>query len=793
MRFFLALIAIVALLFAPVWVSGKVPFPGDYLVAWYEPWKSDNASGQALGIPHKPVADDVFRHQYPMKTLAWDMIRRGQLPLWNPYNGAGQPLLAMMHPGFLNPFNIVFLLTSPIRAWTFIVIAQVVVLGLVTYLFARRVGQSTAGATMSSLVLVLSGFAIVRLLYTEFLFVFAGLPALLYFIEDLRGNRQRWQSLIGVPLVVAFMTVSGQPQMIVYVLVTALAYAFFRRWQDSLVKFFALVVLGLLLSAVQLVPTVELFAQAAITSESSRFIFERFLVPPSHLLTVIVPNYFGNQSTYNFWGRADFVETAASVGSVSVLMAVVALWKRKGDRRHVSWFFVWLGLTTVLLTLDWPVTRLLFSLPVPIIATGVPSRIFSLTAFGLSMLAGFGFDVWQKRSLSSKAIRCLMLFGGGALVVVSVASAVLYWQGASCPSQIVRCRLVALRNTMLEAGVFLTCATLIWLSLRKGLVRFLKIIGIGITIAVGVSFLYNAYKFLPFTTSDRVMPRHTLLAQLSQLGFGNRVFGLGQAHIKTDFATHYRFYDPEYFDPLYIRRYGELIAYAGTGHIPKVLPRSDVEIINDAITSAELFFRRERLFDLLSVSHLVYKKADAGVKAFDEIVWEDDTWQIAKRKSALPRVYIVYETEIAIDDAVLARLFDPTFDPGKAVILEKATASHVSLGRTSEPTTARIQSYSENAVTVEVTAQDSGILVLTDTYYPGWRAAVDGIPAEVLRANYTLRGVVVPSGKHEVVFRYQPASFSTGFRITAWATALWVVTLIYMMTRRWYNTRKKFE
>ena len=86
-------------LFAPFFSKGHVFSPGSFMVSQYEPWKSEMGHGGAPTIVHKPLADDVFRQLYPMKKLAADALSKFQLPLWNPYNGAGQPLLATMHPG----------------------------------------------------------------------------------------------------------------------------------------------------------------------------------------------------------------------------------------------------------------------------------------------------------------------------------------------------------------------------------------------------------------------------------------------------------------------------------------------------------------------------------------------------------------------------------------------------------------------------------------------------------------------------------------------------------------------
>jgi uncharacterized membrane protein YfhO len=80
--------------------------------------------------------------------------------------------------------------------------------------------------------------------------------------------------------------------------------------------------------------------------------------------------------------------------------------------------------------------------------------------------------------------------------------------------------------------------------------------------------------------------------------------------------------------------------------------------------------------------------------------------------------------------------------------------------------TARITAYGHEHVTVETDAPGRRLLVLSDTWFPGWRATVDGQPAPIARANVAFRAVAVPPGRHRVVFEYAPASFRIGATIS---------------------------
>jgi uncharacterized membrane protein YfhO len=90
---------------------------------------------------------------------------------------------------------------------------------------------------------------------------------------------------------------------------------------------------------------------------------------------------------------------------------------------------------------------------------------------------------------------------------------------------------------------------------------------------------------------------------------------------------------------------------------------------------------------------------------------------------------------------------------------------------------ARVTRHEPNRVEVEVEVATSApaVLVLSENYYPGWRAAVDGRAAELLRVDYNLRGVVVSPGRHEVSFRYRPRSVLWGALVSLLTLAALIV------------------
>lgn len=700
---------LVFVVFRQFFFHGYIPIPASFMVAWYEPWKTEFSLNGVPIIPHKAVGDDVFRQLYPFKMLAAEYFRKGQLPLWNPYNGAGQPLLANLHPGYFNPLSIALFLGEK-TGWAWYIMTHVPLLFLSMYWFMRSVRATVAASIISGTILTLSEVVVVRYMFGEFLFAFAMLPVLLLLIER--------RTFLLVPFVVALALITVQPQISFYVLLTALLFA-------RSMRFAGFVILGVGLASFQLFPSFELYQHANVTVDSSAFIFQKFLMPVTHLFSVIIPNYFGNSGTYNFWGVSDYVETVGSVGMIAILLSFFALKVKRAQ------FFLWASLITILLTLDWLLPRLLYHIPLPILSTSVPTRLYLFTVFFVSVLAGLGFDAKPKKYM----VFVLLFLGLVAL---------FFSRFFSCPSQVPACGGVALRNTVLELITFSVGSALLFLP------RF----RIGVIIVLVASGLYNAWKFLPMSPKEYVMRDHPIFSELRAIAPLRAA-----SPFATDFATQYRYFDTNYYDPLYIRRYGELVSYVNTGDRLKGLTRSDVNIISDATVSAEISFRRERFWDFTGTKAQVTKNGD---------------WSIGDRPTALPRAYLVQNIRVEPDsDRLLAQLFDPKMDFLNSAFVETPIQNFFAgIG------TATISSYQANRVGITVQANAPSFLVLSDNYYPGWRATVDGVESTVYRTNYTFRGVVVPKGDHTIIYTYEPESLRIGFWISGMSLLVLIIVII---------------
>jgi hypothetical protein len=134
----------------------------------------------------------------------------------------------------------------------------------------------------------------------------------------------------------------------------------------------------------------------------------------------------------------------------------------------------------------------------------------------------------------------------------------------------------------------------------------------------------------------------------------------------------------------------------------------------------------------------------------------------------LPRAFVVGRARPVQGEEAVEIVSSPQFDPKQEVLLEGGSPS---AGGAAPFTPAEVREQTPERVDVRVDAPADGYLVLMDSFYPGWKATVDGQPVEIRPANWMGRAVPVTRGSHEVQLRFQPASVRVGLFVTLAALA----------------------
>jgi hypothetical protein len=235
--------------------------------------------------------------------------------------------------------------------------------------------------------------------------------------------------------------------------------------------------------------------------------------------------------------------------------------------------------------------------------------------------------------------------------------------------------------------------------------------------------------------------------------------------IPPNVAMRYDLYDARGYDFPFEERYAELWRNA-------IAPSPDCNYAfcpESAGTSA----RALQALGVLGVTHLLQNRADAPLRDLP-LVYSGRDAKIYRNPRALPRAFLV-DRQIVAPSGTAARdaVASPSF-PARTVAVTESKLPGLAEGESggrAAAGTARIDSYGDERVAVSTDTPRPALLVLTDSWFPGWKASVDGHDVPIHRVDYLIRGVPVPAGAHRVEFRYEPASWRAG----------WIVSLIAVL------------
>jgi len=721
---FFSLTIVVVFFFWKFIVKGLIPFPGDFVVGMYYPWL-DYKWGFVTGVPVKnPIVADVPSFMYPMQTFAFDLIKKGSWPLWNPRILAGIPLLANFQSASLSPTFFLYFIFNREIAWGLQILLAHLLAAFFTYLLLRRWNISKSGSVLGGVIFAFSGYNLIWSQWNGHVLTTAFIPLILL-LEDKWLKEKRFLFGIGIAIVFCLQIFSGYPQTIIY---TALAVGLYWSviiWKEKQIMFKTLFlviffVLGLGLAAPQLLPGKELFSLSQWQLEPHPF--EWTFLPWKKTITFIAPDFFGNHATGNYWGPQDYTSNAGFVGVVAITLSLFASFLIK-KRKEVI-FSVLLLVLSLIISYPTPVSVFLWKHNLLGMGSSSSHRALVLFNLAAALLAGFGYDLIKlKIKLRPKLICILIPFLillGFFLYAFRIHS------------------IVGFRNLVLPTAVLVSSSFI--LLLKPKFRFFLMLLSI-------FELFYFGWKFTPFSSKDYIFPKTPVLEFLTSQEKPFRF--IGSKVIPVNLAMPYGLETIEGYETMRPMQVSQLIATINNNS-SLANPAGRYGIIDNIFSP---------ILDLVNTKYYLSLKKD--LEKFDPkrfgVVFEDKSVVVLESKTALPRAFTVNKWEIEKNGKkILDRLLDPKF------------------------------SFKENIILEEDPGDAKSMYFVSDSYYPGWKAFVDGKETKIYRANFAFRAVPLPDNKeHKVEFVYKPKSFFLGLRISIVSSLVVLFWVIYFrMTKR---------
>lgn len=725
--FFLTLLGF---FYKPVLFESRYPIPSDNLVYLFHPFRDYFADTNPRGIPYKnPLVVDPVTQQIPWKILGTTEIASSNLPLWNPYSMAGYPLLGNIQSSPLYPFN--FLLALPfIQGWTIFIILQQLLAGLFFYFYIRNHKLSEIASLLGSATFSFCGFIISWLEWGTIVHTGMWLPLILLALDKYSGETSQKKWLIIFATGIAMSYLAGHLQTFVYLLLFTIIYSLvFIPLKKNIVFGVTILLVFLLLSPVVLAQVTHLLLSAR--NVDLNWQEPGWFLPWQHLVQFIAPDFFGNPSTGNYFGVWNYGEFIGYIGILPLLCAIIAGVFVRNKR---TLFFVSAVLISLLFMLPNPISQLPFQLSIPFLASAQPTRMLFIVDFSLCVLAVIGFEylIKTKRRLNIYLIFplvfVLLLFLLGYFIVGKNGDYLQYWS-------------VTKKNLILPTALLVSSTALLlfhsYFPEKKRIFASLVILFVTI-----LDLLFFATKYTPFVSENYFYPKTSAILFLEKDIKENRIMATDRRIFHPNIPIIYKIQSIDGYDPLYLQRYGELMAAAKRNNPDISSPFGFNRIITPNNFDNEII-------NLLGVKYILTLN-DYSNESLEKVFQEGET-RIYENKDVFPRVFLVNNLHVVANkkEAITA-MFGSDMNLRSTAIIEDTSDT---LSKNFASGSATILEYKANKVSIEVASKGESFLVLTDTFYPSWKAFISGKVTKIYRTDYNFRGVIVPKGKHIVEFR----------------------------------------
>lgn len=740
----------------------------------------------ALLIPEEILNfSDVVHVWYFLKTFTVDSWRQtGELPLWNPLIFSGVPFAANPQSTlFYPPFWIFF--SIPVHfSITLLFVLHFVFAGLGMYVFARLRRLSFLPSLFAALVFVLN-WKVVAHIFAGHLTQTAAwsyFPWLMASI-DYFAQKRSVKSMIGVTLCYTLLFLAGHMQLFYYQFLVASAYlltltatTYRDKWFGISVRYALCGVFIAVCTAVSLFPVVELtqyFHRAGGTAYSFA---SSFSMPLKALAGFILPYLQGIPEPGSNLKNQFFWESAVYCGILPIFLSMIGY--RSASRVH-SLFFGSLFFFSLLFALgaNGPLFKPLYYILPGISYFRVPARMFLYGCFSVSILSAFALQALMDDYKDIRLKPLLRIFGILFALMV-LAHEYLYYVHSNT-------ELTGSGRTLF----YLFCGGLVLLGRYKAWLKNKYLFAL-IVIFISITDLFTMeYPLITTKPLDNLFP-------------ANHIYGG-----VTNDPTLFRIFDttgvfPQYMSAQYnVQQIGGdepvmLGSYLNYIHRAYRMPSDDTKAEHSLFTIPNLNKNIDwNRINLLNVKYLYsFNKIDQpnlieeGTTAISSFSDEssDDLFSSfsAYMISNMVKIYL-YRNARALPRSFVLPIIDPSMTPDDT-LYSFMYNNFVGL----EP--AQILDYTSNDISFKVTMDTSCYLFSSEIYYPGWKVFVDATEADMIVFDGVFRGVKLTEGTHSVEFRFEPASYIIGRRVTSAGVVLLVLSTLVCFSPLEYTKEKFF-
>lgn len=715
------------------------------------------------------VHGDLFRYFYPQRQFSAESIRGFHCPLWIPHISCGKPFLASLQSAIFYPLSIIYYMIPDFpAAFNWYIIIHFLLAGLFMYFLLRHWRFSVPASLLSGSVFTFGGYLSSVINMNTSLSSAIWTP-LVFLFMDKSLNGKGFKFMFLTALLLGFQFLGGEPTLIYCSFWMLLFYVLLKtkvKLKIRILIFGSIFALFFLLFMFQILPFMEFLANSNLASGRSFKAAARWSVTPLELLGFVIPFGWEDLSNHQLWMISFYM------GLPVFLFSIILFYLRPGKK---AYYFGIVFIISLLMALGKYTAfySFLYRFLPGLENIRYPVKFISVSAFSLSILSGMGFSALLNENMLHKKqniIRWILVFNFLlALMLVK-----------------------PLGNYFYQLFIILTGT--VFLIMFWFLGKMSKYYFSFLVIALVLGDLAGRNMGITKTMSKKMFLQ--IPESVQEIKDSSSLFRIYQT--EDVWEINRSVYGPDYGGGICDRKK----TFASNTAVPEKI--SDV-MGYDSIEGGEfysfiMFLRSQpfkntsKLLNLLNVKYVISTEP-INESGFTVIYKDSISYQpilhngreyrdfyINKNLDYLERAFLADGAVVSEDKSiVLGIMQNENFDPKRVVILEEEPklvdgGGFVVSGKES----CEIISYKPEEVIIETEANKPKWLVLSDTYYPGWKVFVDSRQDKIFKADYFLRAVYLTPGKHKIRFVYNPMSFKIGVLVSS-VTLL--VSLIIMLKR----------
>lgn len=691
---------------------------------------------------------------HPWRQFAVEELASGAIPWWNPFNGAGAPLLANYQSALLYPPGWLTLLLPVPSAMSLLAAGHLFLAGWGMWMFVGRLDVSPVGRAMAALAFGLTQYTLARL-GTYPIVLAAAWTGWMLWATDAALTGRTLRAFAALALFSALLLLAGHAQTAWYILLLLAAFVIWRLVTDravtliSLVPVGAALLLGVGMASLQLAATGELLL-ASQRGDGVDFDFAmNFSYAPLRSLNLLAPNLFGTPADGSYITAGAYFEDAVYIGMIPLISAASALLMLRRIRRGGSsaqgraaalWAMIAIVGFVFALGRNTPIFPFFYQYVPTFDLFQAPVRWHLWTVVGLSVLCAIGAENWVR----TPGIRRWSKRGLAIAGALGLAALALSVTGAGA--------VAALGRGLTLPAIMLGTACVLSLAIAPGVEpgqqrRWM----LAVCAVIAADLMLASWGLNPTAPSNLFQPQGT------------------------DAPSDRLYLDADFVEEQTYERFFQFTDYRAAAADLAALRASGLPNIN-------LFDRAPLLnqFDPLLIDH--YARLIALIETAEADPVRDRLLAVAG-VGGHPRAWMVGAACWHEDDSSLIEaLTESVAVPAGLVHLHGEGAC----APASAPVSAQIALTHEDSdsLSLTVSAPSAGWLVLADTHYAGWRAFVNGAETPIIRANLAFRAIALPEGTHSVEFAYQPSWAIPALMASTGSWLIWGLITARALIRR---------